>query len=382
MFLSSLVTASVLPFYLSGKLTVKQLGICSVFVQQFFMCSLFDDIALFHDKDQIRINDRGQTMGNDKACLSFHQQMHRMVDMLLTDRIDAAGCLIKDQYTRIHQQDTGDREQLPLTLRKDTAVAVQNRIVSFVETNDKLMGPAFLCGGNDRFTGSIRLSVGDIFRNRPFKQIRILQYHAERRTQRVSCHCVDIMAVNSDTAAADVIKTHQQIDQCCFAGSGLSYDRHLAAGFDMQIDIFHQRLLRIISERYMFEIDFPFFEVQHIFIAVIALFFQIHDRKDTFTAGHRALQLCHDTGDFRKRLRKQIRVDQKSGNVTDRDLGEKGKQGTDRTDDGIRCIHDKARARIRQRTVKLRFYTGGIQLLIIRFKLPLSIFFISVCFRI
>ena len=189
------------------------------------------------------------------------------------------------------------------------------------------------------------------------------------------------MAVNSDTAAADIIKTHQQIDQCCFAGSGLSYDRHLAAGFDMQIDIFHQRLLRIISKRYMFEIDFPFFEVQHIFIAVIALFFQIHDRKDTFTAGHRALQLCHDTGDFRKRLRKQIRVDQKSGNVTDRDLGEKGKQGTDRTDDGIRCIHDKARARIRQRTVKLRFYTGGIQLLIIRFKLPLSIFFISVCFN-
>ena len=109
MFLSSLVTASVLPFYLSGKLTVKQLGICSVFVQQFFMCSLFDDIALFHDKDQIRINDRGKTMGNDKASLSFHQQMHRMVDMLLTDRIDAAGCLIKDQYTRIHQQDTGDR---------------------------------------------------------------------------------------------------------------------------------------------------------------------------------------------------------------------------------------------------------------------------------
>lgn len=45
----------------------------ATFFQQFFMITLFDDLAVFHNKNQRGITYRRQSVGYDKACPSLHQ---------------------------------------------------------------------------------------------------------------------------------------------------------------------------------------------------------------------------------------------------------------------------------------------------------------------
>ena len=78
-------------------------------------------------------------MCDDKARLAFHEQFHRLVDVLLADRIDAAGRLIEDQDVRVHQQHPSDGEQLALSLGEDVAVGVQPGVLAVVETDDCLL---------------------------------------------------------------------------------------------------------------------------------------------------------------------------------------------------------------------------------------------------
>ena len=52
------------------------------------MVALLDDISVLHDKNQIRIANRGQPMGNDKACSALHQVIHCFLDLDLCSGIN------------------------------------------------------------------------------------------------------------------------------------------------------------------------------------------------------------------------------------------------------------------------------------------------------
>lgn len=58
------------------------------------MISLLDDIAVFHNKDQIRISDRGETMCNDKAGSSLHQVIHGFLAKFLFGQLRFCDLLV------------------------------------------------------------------------------------------------------------------------------------------------------------------------------------------------------------------------------------------------------------------------------------------------
>lgn len=55
-----------------SKLAIVQSIIETALSNQLIMSTLFDNTSVFHNKDQIRITNRGETMGNDKACSALH----------------------------------------------------------------------------------------------------------------------------------------------------------------------------------------------------------------------------------------------------------------------------------------------------------------------
>src|SRR5205809_7612972 len=79
------------------KLTVIQVSIEAILRKQFLVGSLFDDAAVVHNKDQICIPDRGESVGNDKACSSLHQLGHGSLDLHLGSSIDTAGRFVENQ---------------------------------------------------------------------------------------------------------------------------------------------------------------------------------------------------------------------------------------------------------------------------------------------
>ena len=70
------------------KLRIVKVCIEPILRKQFFMVALLDDISVLHDKNQIRITNRGQPMGNDKACSTLHQVIHCFLDLDLCSGIN------------------------------------------------------------------------------------------------------------------------------------------------------------------------------------------------------------------------------------------------------------------------------------------------------
>ena len=80
------------------------------------MISLLYNIPVFHNKDHIRITNRRQPVCKYETCSSFHQLIHRLLDLDLGSCIYRTCRLIKNQNLRICQHGSCDRKELFLSL--------------------------------------------------------------------------------------------------------------------------------------------------------------------------------------------------------------------------------------------------------------------------
>ena len=70
------------------KLRIVKVCIEAVCREQFFVISLLDDISVFHNKNQIRITNRGQSMRNNEACSAFHQDIQGLLHLDFGSAVD------------------------------------------------------------------------------------------------------------------------------------------------------------------------------------------------------------------------------------------------------------------------------------------------------
>ena len=96
------------------ELTVIQLGISAILLQQCLVSSLFDDIAVAHIQDQISICNRRQSVGDDKAGSVFHQGFHRFSYLDFRPGVHAGRRFVQDDDRRIAEEDSRYRQKLSL----------------------------------------------------------------------------------------------------------------------------------------------------------------------------------------------------------------------------------------------------------------------------
>ena len=60
------------------------------------MITMFDDIAVYHDEDDVRILNSGQTMGDDKASPSHHELAESLLNQDFCPSINGGSRLIQD----------------------------------------------------------------------------------------------------------------------------------------------------------------------------------------------------------------------------------------------------------------------------------------------
>ena len=85
---------------LSGALVII---VCSAFIHQLPVGSLFNDSAIFHHKYQIRIPDRGQSVGDHERSSALCNGFDRFLDRPFRHRINGRSCLVQYQQTRVRQ---------------------------------------------------------------------------------------------------------------------------------------------------------------------------------------------------------------------------------------------------------------------------------------
>ena len=115
-------------------------------------------------------------MGNNKGRSACHQFIHTILYDLLCSRIDRTCRLIKDQYRRICNGCSSDRQKLSLPLTQVSTVTGQYRIIAIRQFVNKTVCIGKFCCCMYFLIRCIQFTVADIIRHRTGKEVGILQY--------------------------------------------------------------------------------------------------------------------------------------------------------------------------------------------------------------
>ena len=113
---SSWKTAFWALFLFQFKSTGIQLVILAFLLHQGVVVASFQNMAVFHDHNQIGILNGGKTVGNDKDGAAVHQSVHAFLYQRLCSGIDAAGGFVQDHDRWIGHGSPGNVQQLALPL--------------------------------------------------------------------------------------------------------------------------------------------------------------------------------------------------------------------------------------------------------------------------
>ena len=78
------------------------------------MGSLLHNFSVMNHKNQVCIDDRTQTMGDNETSLAMHQLLSGGLNPLLSQGVHIGCGLIKDDHGFIRQHGSGNRDQLSL----------------------------------------------------------------------------------------------------------------------------------------------------------------------------------------------------------------------------------------------------------------------------
>ena len=72
-------------------------------------------------------------------------------------------------------------------------------------------------GGDHRFVARVGPAIADVLADRAVQQGRILRDHPDLLAQGVLCRRGDVLPIDQDPPALDVVEAQEQIDQCRLA---------------------------------------------------------------------------------------------------------------------------------------------------------------------
>ena len=222
------------------------------------MCPGLDDMPLLHHDDLIRVANGGEAVRDDETGAVAHQLHHSVLDMQLGAGINRGGCFIQNQNLRIAEKRSADGKKLALALRKIRAGGGEHRIIAIGQCGDDLVTVGALCGFNHLLVGYASVSILEIVSDRVGEENRVLQHDTDRIAQNIGRNITDVHSVNGDTAAVNVIKAHEEIDDSGLTGAGRSHQRDFFPRFDTEVEVINNLLAGDVAEIDVLKLDDAF----------------------------------------------------------------------------------------------------------------------------
>ena len=344
------------------------------------MGALFDDVAFAHDEDEVCVADGGQPVGDDEACASLHQVIHRLLDQDFCPCVYGAGRLVEDQDLRIGENSPCDRQELLLPLGDVACLLIEFHIVAARQSLDKAVYMRRLGCPDDFFICGVKPSVTDILHDRAVEQPGILEHHAEHLAQFTAVEIFYIVSVDLDGAAVDIVETHQQLDHGRLPRSGRTHDRNLLPFLHLGGEIIDDDLIRIVTEVYMVELHIslkPFHRnrIRHCLVFLCLIEKLEHSLRCSRCGLKHICHLRH----LLDRLGKVSHILDKGLDITDLDrFFDRQVSSEDRHRD-ISEVPDELHHRHHHSGEKLRFPRRIIQLVVCRIELPDHVFLFVEC---
>ena len=165
-------------------------------------------------------------MSNHETRATFHERIHGTLDVLFGTRVHRACCFIQNQNVTIRQNCSRNSQKLSLTLADVACVLVDHKVVPTGKCLNEVMRAARLCRSFHLFIACVKAPITNVVANRAVEQPRILQNHAETRTNIGAAEFTHITPIDTNSAIVDVVETHEQFDQRRLARARWSHQRN------------------------------------------------------------------------------------------------------------------------------------------------------------
>ena len=175
-------------------------------------------------------------------------------------------------------------------------------------------------------------------------------------SQTLSCIVFDISAIDRDLSFLNVIKTVQKVGNRRFSGTGRTDKCHFLAGMRIQVNVFQNHFIRIVTKGNIFH-DYFTFDIVHLyrirFICLFRLF--IHYLEHTLRTGKRGKDRIDLHGDLVDRAAELAGVVYKYCQSAKTEPSGKTEQTTDARCDTVTDLSDVSHDRPHDTAKELRF---------------------------
>ena len=195
-------------------------------------------------------------MGNRDRRAALRQRAQRLLNRLLAFGVDVARGFVEDQDRRIVENRPGDRHALAFAAGEAGAAFAEPGVVAERRVEDEVVSlgrlgrrrsPARACWSACRRPGFARSCRGT--RTVPAARSRCAA--ADRATRQLA----HVDAVDQHAAFAGVVEPAEQIDERRLAAAAAADDADRFAGPDFEVDVAEHRLMPLVAERDVFELD-------------------------------------------------------------------------------------------------------------------------------
>jgi len=169
--------------------------------------------------------------------------------------VERAGGLVQDQHPWVRQDRPGDGQQLHLPLGEVDHLLVEHGGVAAGQGADEVIDVRRPGGLDDLGVGCLGPPVADGLQHRAVEQPGVLQHHAEQAAQVRAGEVPQVVTINADGTARDVVEAHYQLDHYCLAGPGRVHDGNLLAGRDLRREVVDHQPLGLVAVVHAVELD-------------------------------------------------------------------------------------------------------------------------------
>src|SRR3954454_1740825 len=220
------------------------------------MGALLDDFTAVEHQNSVEAAHRREPVCDYDRGASLHQPFHRLLNQRFRFRIQARGGLVEDQDRRARQKGARQRDTLPLATGQLDAAFADQRAVTFRQPEDEVMRIGETCRLLDGSHAGARPAIGDVLGQRPVKQDRVLLHNGDLAAQGLLGHPGDILAVNQDAAARNIIEPLHQLGEGGLAGTGAADEPDAFPGADVDREtVIQRRSVIAVMEAHILEHD-------------------------------------------------------------------------------------------------------------------------------
>src|SRR5712671_3786028 len=196
----------------------------SALSEKLLMRALLAQAAFVEYEDAVRVLNGAEAVRDDQRRAPGEQTIQSFANEQLGLGVHARSGFVQNQETRIVCQGTGKIDELPLADGKRGAALVYVAGDAFRQGADKLPKPDFVNGALDGDAVDAGRAEADVRFDGAGEEKWILQHNAELAAQILQIDQANVLAVEEDLSALDIVKAQQEGDQSGLPRARVSYD--------------------------------------------------------------------------------------------------------------------------------------------------------------